>query len=224
MRPTFFLAVLLACNLHAQILTRPFIQANGSATISTAPDQATIDATVSTIGTSAQDASAKNATQVAGLLAAFGKLLGAGANVQTTSYSVYPNYQNNSPNPPSISGYTANSTVEVTLTDLSQAGAVIDTAVGSGATSLGGYSFSLKDPDPQRQQALRMATQQAMAHANAMAIAAGHTVGNVRSVEEGTAAVVSPIGIVGGTASVSTPVQPGTIQIQASVTLTVDLD
>ncbi|HXP85679.1 MAG TPA: SIMPL domain-containing protein [Bryobacteraceae bacterium] len=229
MQRVSFLAFFLTCSVQAQLPTRPFVEAAGSATVSSAPDQATIDATVGTTGTSAQDAAAKNANQVTGLLAALGKLLGPGANIQTISYYIYPNYQNTPPYT-TVVGYTANSTVEVTLSDLTQAGAVIDTAVANGATSLGGINFSLKDPEPQRQQALRMATQQAMNHANAMATASGHTVGNIRSVQEGSIVQVTPIygpvggGGAGGGGGAPTPVQPGTIQVQETVTVTADLN
>jgi uncharacterized protein YggE len=222
-----FLVLVLSFSLRAQLPTRPFVEAAGSATVYAAPDQATIDATVSTNGSSAQDAAAKNANQVTVLLAALGKLLGSGANIKTAYYSVYPVYQYPAA---TIAGYQANSTVEVTLGDLSTAGAVIDTAVGSGATSIGGINFSLKDPEPLRQQALRTATQQALAHANAMATGAGHTVGNVRSVQEGSIIQITPIygagagGGGGGGGGVPTPVQPGTIQVQETVTITADLN
>jgi uncharacterized protein YggE len=229
MRRVLFSAFLLTCSLRAQIVTR-VVEAEGSATVSAPPDQATIDATVSTTGMSAQSAAAKNASQVSMLITALGTLLGTSATINTTYYSVYPTYQS-SPPFTTITGYTANSTVEVVLSNLTQAGAVIDTAVANGATSLGGFTFSLKNPEPQREQALILATQQAMAHATAMATGAGHTVGAIRSVQEGSIIQITPIYAVGGTANapgasggVPTTVQPGTIQVQESVTLTADLN
>jgi hypothetical protein len=204
-----------------------FVQAAGSATVSAAADQATIDATVSTVGVSAQAAASKNASQVSALLAALGQLLGSGANLTTVNYYISPNYQNTpAGGTTTINGYTANSTVEMTLNVISLAGPAIDAAVASGATSVGGINFSLKDPDTPHRQALGLATAQAVAHANAMATGAGHTVGAVLSVQEGTPAqVVVPVGIAAGvSAATTTPVQPGLIQVQANVTLTAELD
>jgi uncharacterized protein YggE len=217
---------LLSFALHAQVSTRMFVQAAGSATVSAAADQAMIDATVSTVGVSAQDAATKNATQVTALLAALGQLLGSGANLTTVNYYISPNYQNTPAGGTTINGYTANSTVAMTLNVISLAGPAIDTAVANGATSVGGINFSLKDPDTPHRQALGLATAQALAHANAMATGAGHTVGAVLSVQEGTPAqVVVPVGIAAGaSAATTTPVQPGLIQIQANVTLTAELD
>jgi uncharacterized protein len=222
------LAALLSFGLHAQTARSPFVQAAGTATVSAAADQATIDVTVSTVGTSAQDAASKNATIVTALLAALNQLLGSNANLTTVNYYISPNYQN-SPgnNAPSISGYTANSTVEMTLSVITLAGPAIDASVANGATTVGGINFSLKDPDTAHRQALGLATMQALAHASAMASNAGHTVGAVLSVQEGTTSQVTPLsvpGVAAGSSAATTPVQPGLIQVQASVTLTAALE
>src|SRR5579872_1292879 len=157
---TSILTGILASALPAQISPRPSVQATGNATVYSQPDQATIDVTASASGTSAADAAAKDATQANGLVAALTKLIGANGKIQTASYWVYPTYSNTPANV--ITGYTANTTIEVTMYDLTLAGPVIDTAVANGGTSVGGIGFSLKDPEPQKEQALRMATQQAM--------------------------------------------------------------
>lgn len=226
------LSAFLSLRLQAQVVTRPFVQAAGSATVSVPADQAILDANVSTVGVSAQIAASKNADKVTALLAALGKLLGDGANLTTVNYYLSPNYQ--SPpyvGTPAITGYTANATVEMTLTVISLAGPAIDTAVANGATSVNGIYFSLKDPDPAHRQALVQATAQALAHASAMATGSGHTVGAVLSVQEGTASQVFPIGVAGGAGTgggaggvTPTPVQPGVIQVQANVTLTAELN
>jgi uncharacterized protein YggE len=221
--------VLLSVGLQAQVSTRPFVQAAGSATVYAAADQATIDATVSTIGTSAQDAASKNAAKMTALLSAVGQLLGSGANLTTVNYYITPNYQSMpAGGVPTITGYTANSTVEMTLNVITLAGSAIDTAVANGASSVGGISYSLKDTDTPHRQALGMATVQALAHANSMANSAGHSVGMVLSIQEGTTSQVFPIGVgiagAAGAAATPTPVQPGLIQVQANVTVTAELN
>ena len=226
MLKAFLLGLALCAGLRAQLLTRPSVQAAGSATVSVPPDQATLEVTVTTNGSSAQDAATKNANQVSTLITALTNLLGANATITTASYSVYPVYQSTVINTPAtITGYAANSIVQIVLSNLTQAGAAIDTSVANGATSIGGISFSLKNPEPQREQALQMATQQAMAHATSMATASGHTVGAIRSLQEGSIIQVSPIvGVAGTAASASTSVQPAQIQVQETVTLTADLN
>jgi uncharacterized protein YggE len=219
---------LSSTSLPAQIAPRsPFVRASGDASVFVQPDQVKIDTTVTTQAGTAQDAAAQNAAQSAGLVAALNKLLGSGADIKTVNYYITPIYKSTQNGGSVLSGYSASNTVEVTLGTLSLAGSVIDTASQNGATSIGGLSFSLKDQEPARGQALRAATQQAMTHAQAMALAMSRSVGAVTSVEESTA-VQYPIvaGVAGGVAApaVPTSVTPGLIQVQASVVLQAELN
>ena len=220
---------LFLVGLQAQVLGVRSVVATGNASVFAAPDQLAINASVNTTGASAQDAASKNADLVTSLLAALQQLIGTGGDAKTGGYFITPEYRYPSGGgTPTITGYTASSTIIVTLRVLVLAGPVIDAFAKSGASSVGGLSFSLNDPEPQRVQALRLATQQARAHAEAMANGAGRMVGAVVSLQEGSYVRVQPIfsntpsGAAG--ASATTPVQPGLIEVQASVTLTADLN
>ncbi|PYT12461.1 MAG: hypothetical protein DMG59_23325, partial [Acidobacteria bacterium] len=104
-------------------------------------------------------------------------------------------------------------------------GPVIDAATEAGATSIGGLRFSLRDPEPQRLQALRLATLQAKSHAEAMASGLGGKVGAVISLEEGNAVRVQQlVASAGAAASTPTPVEPGLIEVQATVVLQAELN
>src|SRR5881397_3331027 len=210
----------------AQIATRPFVRATGQASVFAPPDQVKVDASVVTQGSTAQEAASRNADQVDAVLAALRKLLGAGADIKTINYSVVPNYKYpQGGGTPTLTGYTASVTVEVTLGAVSMTGPVIDTATQAGATSIGGLRFSLKDPEPQRLQALRLATLQAKSHAEAMASGLGGKVGAVISLEEGTAVRVQQlVASAGAAASTPTPVEPGLIEVQATVVLQAELN
>ena len=219
---TATIGFLIAATLSAQTPVAPTrsVRASGTATISVNPDQAQISATVTTQGMTAQAASSQNATQSAAVLSALTQLLGAGANIKTINYSVTPNY-NYPPNGgiPILTGFTANNTVEVTLSGVTTVGTVIDTAIQAGATSVSGIRFSLKDPEPPRRQALQQAALVAKSHADAMAGALGGTVGAVLVLQEGSS--VQPIT---GTFTVAagataTPVQSGLIEVSATVAL-----
>jgi hypothetical protein len=69
-----------------------------------------------------------------------------------------------------------------------------------------------------------MATLQANAHAVAMAMAAGHLVGNIISIQEGSAVSISPIVVAGVSSSPSTSITPSLIQVQATVVLQAQLN
>ncbi|HWZ30103.1 MAG TPA: SIMPL domain-containing protein [Bryobacteraceae bacterium] len=221
--------VLSGLGLCAQGTTvRPSVRAAGQASVFMQPDQVKIDAGVVSPGTTAQDAAAQNANQVAAVVAALQKLLGTGADIKTINYYVTPVYKSGTNGaPPTIVGYTASLTVEVTMGSVSMAGAVIDTAAAAGATSVGSLQFSLKDPEPARLQALRMAVVAAKNHADAMAGGLGHTTGAIQTIQESsTVNVPIAVGITGvaGGAGAATQITPGLIEVQGSVVLQADLN
>jgi uncharacterized protein YggE len=76
-------------------------------------------------------------------------------------------------------------------------------------------------PEPQRQQALAAAAKQALGHVAAIASGLGAKTGAVVSAQEGS--IVTPaVFQVGGAAS-GTPIQSGTVNVSATVTVTVAL-
>ena len=219
---------LFSLGLSAQTSSpRPFVRASGQASVFVQPDQVKIDATVTAQGNTAQDAAAQNATQVAAVVAALQKLLGANADIKTINYYLSPVYKSQPSGPSIIVGYSASLTVEVTLSAISMAGAVIDTAAATGATSIGALQFSLKDPEPSRLQALKLAAARAKTHADAMAGGLNHTTGAVLTIEESSAASPIPIltaGAGGGASSAPTQITPGLIEVQANVVVQVELN
>jgi len=211
--------ILIAMVLQAQTQGAGTVQASGTATISVAPDQAQLTAGVITQAATAQDAAQQNATQTAAMLAAIKSVLGTNGTVQTVGYSVMPRYSNSQP--PSVIGYTASNTVQVTTINLNLVGPLIDAANAAGANNVSGISFSLQDPDPVLQQALGKASKQALAHAGAIAQGLGAKTGAVVSAQEG--ARVTPVFGDAGPTAAATPVQTGTVSVSATVTVTVQL-
>jgi len=217
------LAFMLAANAQTTV-TRRSITAVGNSTVSGTPDKAMVDLGVSTQATTAQDASTQNAMQVSSVLSAIQTVLGAAANIKTISYSLSPvyNYPPGGGNPTLI-GYTATNIVEATLTDLTLIGKVIDVAIGAGANRVQGIVFGLQNPDPIQAQALKTAATSAMALANAIAAGLGVHTGNVIRASEGVQ-LLTPSRSVGAAApGATTPVEPGLIQVQGSVTVEVEI-
>lgn len=218
-------SALTICALFAQAQPppRPFVRAVGDATVSVKPDQAKIQFSVVTTAATAQEAADRNAGQVNAVLAALGSILGPNPNLQTLSYSLSPNY--NSPrdgSQPMIIGYSASNTVEATLSDLSVIGKTIDTGIQAGANRVQGLRFSVKDDQPIRAQALKMATAQAKAHADAMASGIGLKTGAAISIQEGVGVTIEPVrGVAAPTAT--TPIETGLVDVHATVTLDVEL-
>ena len=215
-------AVISTAPAQSMSTRRPFIRSLGEGSVSVQPDLAKIDIGVVTVAATAQDASMQNATKVAAVLSQLTLVLGMGADIKTVSYSLNANYNYPNGSPPVLINYTATNIVEVTTTDLANIGKVIDAGTQAGANSIQGLQFSLKDEQPARAQALKLATQQAKMHADSIAAGVNGRTGAVLAAEEGGSVNITPLRAA-ATPSTPTPVQPGAVQVRANVTLEVEL-
>jgi len=123
-------------------------------------------------------------------------------------------------------GYVARNTIEVRVDAIDRVGEYLEIAVGSGATTLGGIRFDLKDRASLEQQALRLAVADAMAKARAVAEAANATVGRlVRIDERGGASPPMPMPMLRQAAEAAAPpIATGELEVRAGVALTVALE
>jgi uncharacterized protein YggE len=125
--------------------------------------------------------------------------------------------------------YVARNTIEVRIDDLAHVGDVLDAAVQAGATSSGGVRFDLRDRSGAEREALRLAVADARARADAAAAGAGRTIDRIVKVEDTRdSPVIIPRPMVGVMAraeagAAPTPVEAGTIEIRARVTLTASM-
>lgn len=229
-KPLFFAIFfsLAAIPLNAQsagMRLPPHVQTSGEATVTVRPDRAQIDVGVVTQADTSQAAVQQNAQKVEATMTRLRQLLGAGADIKTISYSVTPNYRYpQGGGEPTITGYTATNIVRVTLDDLTKVGSVIDNAVLGGSNRIQNLRFMLKDEAPVKAQALREAAVKARASANALADALGLRVVRVLSVAEGGSPVVPMREVAFARAdTASTPIEPGTIEVTASVSLIMEV-
>jgi uncharacterized protein YggE len=205
---------------------RPYIRTTAEATVKAKPDQDQVEIGVITQAATAQAAASQNAKQLDAVINEVKKTLGAGAELKTVGYSVSPDYRYpKQGGQPTIAGYTANNVLQVTLSDLSQVGKLIDLATQTGANRVQGVQFTLKDESVVQSQALREAAVKARAKAEGLAAAMGVKIARVISAEEGGTNIVRPLGnraMMAEAAAVQTPVESGTIEVHSSVTLTVE--
>lgn len=225
--------VLLAGVLSAQGPVKPphVVRASGEATVRAKPDRARISIGVQTDGPTAESASTENATQVAHVLAAVKRTLDSGGEVKTENYSVSPQleYPKNG-GPGKVVGYRANNTVAITIDDLPLVSKIIDAATGSGANNIEGIAFQLKDPAAVQARALAEAATAARANAEAIARALNlRVVGVLQAEASGGTPPVRPMFMAGRAmatmeAKQATPVEAGNLEIQASVTVTLEVE
>ena len=204
----------------------PYIRTMGEATVSAKPDCARLDLGVVTQAARAQNAAAQNAAQTESMVVALRRSLGSEAEIHTSGYSLTPDFSYpKGGGQPVLTGYTASNTVEITTAGLADLGKLIDAATQAGANNVRGLEFLLKDEAPVQARALREAAQKARASADAIAAALGLKVVRVLSAEQGAPQVVRPMRAMAmaAAAAPTTPIESGNIQVQATVTLTVEV-
>jgi uncharacterized protein YggE len=119
-----------------------------------------------------------------------------------------------------VTGYAADNSVSA-KTKIAGAGALIDAAVGAGANTVDGPRLDVSDRDARYRDALGKAVADARLKAEALAKAGGFGVGPVSSVTEGGSAPTPVFQAAGAAAkAASTPIEPGTQDITADVTVT----
>ena len=205
-------------------MRRGFIRAYGEGVVSMKPDQARVTFSIVTTGQTANEVSNQNSVRTSAVMDQLRSLLGAKGELKTLSYSLSPNYvYPRDGGVPQLVGFTAQNTLETTVNELAMVGNTIDTGIQAGATRVDGLRLSLKDEEPAKAQALRTAGQKARAKAESIATGLNVRLGAVIAAEEG----VSVRSIVGdraptGAAAV-TPVEPGTLDVRATITLDIEI-
>lgn len=206
---------------------RTQIRASAEAVVQARPDQAQIEIGVLSQAATAQAAASQNAAQLDAVLARLRKLLAGRGEVQTSGYSLTPNYRYPKDGKPEITGYTASNVVQVKTQDLGLVGPVIDAATQAGANVIHSLRFTLRDDEAVRLEALRQATRKARASAEAMAAAAGLKPVRIVSIEQAPAPPYRPMREIAFArapeiATASTPVEAGAIEVHASVTVVLE--
>jgi uncharacterized protein YggE len=207
----------------------PMIMTRGQASVKRAPDQAWV--TIAAESRAATPAEAQRLTEDAmkALDAALSRAGLPEAAIRTTGYSLHPDmeYTNGRSR---VRGYIARNQVEARVDDLKKLGAVLGAAGASGATSIAGLRFDLKDRANVEREALRLAVQDAMSRARAIASGAGATLGSILRIEEQGAMEIPVLRTASAGADSSgegavqirfVSVSPGELEIRGQVTLTV---
>jgi hypothetical protein len=199
----------------------------GDGKVSASPDMAIIVLGVETQNASAARAAGENA----GLMnETINALLAAGIaenDIQTSSFSLTtmpvpedePKMTSEMPKAPV---FLATNQVTVRLNNTTDVGMVLDAAVSAGSNSIQQVSFDLRDPSPQNDRAMTLAIEDAKRQAEVAANAAGVKLVRILEITEG-------YGYIAQTAKsalfadAGTPIQPGQLEISASVTVTYEI-
>jgi uncharacterized protein YggE len=211
---------LIAAPASAQTAPPPMITVSGEATISVAPDQAEIEAGVTSDAKTAREASEANNAAMGKLLLALKAANIEQRDIQTSRVSLQPQYAPNRTGPSPAVGYRASNRVTVRLHDILKVANTIDVLVGAGATDLGGVGFSVSNASKLLDDARVQAVADARRKAEIYAKAAGVTLGAPLDIsEQGAPAPMSFRKVSAGIAMAPTPIAQGeeTLQVTVSV-------
>ncbi|MQA00434.1 MAG: DUF541 domain-containing protein [Dehalococcoidia bacterium] len=146
-------------------------------------------------------------------------------DIQTQGFNIYPQYRYAENEAPQVVGFTVANIVGVKVRDLDTVSEVIDDAVEAGGdlVRINGVSFGVDEPEQYYDEARASAVADAQARAQALADAAGVSLGNVTTVSESSGGGFPPMPFAErasqDSAGGATPIEPGESEIVLMVTL-----
>jgi uncharacterized protein YggE len=188
----------------------------GTGSVTVAPNRAGF--TFGTVSQSATAAGALSASSqgAARIVEALRKAGVAKDDIQTSDVSLSPRMDENGT---AVTGYTATNSVTVTIRKIADAGDVVDAAVGAGANQVYGPNLIASDQDAAYRKALAAAVAEARTKAESLARTAGVSLGRVTAISE-SAESPQPVFATATLADSATKIEPGTQQIEATVSVT----
>lgn len=199
----------------------------GEGAISVKPDVAIINAGIQTEAPTVQAAQEK-INSVINTVSTNTKKLGiSDTDIQTTNYNVQPKYDY-SQGAQKITGYQANTNLNIKVRDISKINSVIDTATTSGANQIGNVSFEINDKTQAENQARVKAVAEAKRKAEQAAQMAGFRLGKLINYSENFEGAPRPIPMASKAldntgSGTPTSVEPGSSEIKISVTLSYEV-
>jgi uncharacterized protein YggE len=199
-----------------------YITISATGTTSVVPDAVRITATVSVLSASSKAALSSAGTTSNAVRNALTAKKVATKDIATQSISVFPEYSYPQNGTPTISGYRASQSFDITVRAASTAGAVVDAIVEAGGDNvqISGVSPFVINNDKATELARTYAVKRAKAKANSYAKLLGIKLGRVVYLDETSSPSVSPIySTAAKEDSAATVVDLGEQKISVSVTV-----
>jgi len=165
----------------------PEITASGRGEVAITPDRATVFVSVETRAPTASAAAADNSTRMSAVRDAIKRAGVQESDISTSGYNVGqdPRSMFMQPGVPSLPArpveFIARNSLRLNVRRPSDVGKIIDAALAGGATSISSVQFSSPATEDARRQAIALAAAQAQRDADALARAAGGSLGRLLS-------------------------------------------
>ncbi|MFJ7848430.1 SIMPL domain-containing protein [Peribacillus sp. NPDC097206] len=194
------------------------LKVSGSETLQAAPDQATITLGVITEDEDPQKAQQANSQSIARVIAGLKSIGISEDQLKTSEYRIDPQYDYVG-GKELFKNYKVHYIIQVQTTEIEAIGIIIDTAVSNGANSISSIRFSLSTPEVYYNQALSLALKNAYEKALSMARTIGVTLNPIPTLVEEMSETTPPVLFQTSsyTKAATTPIQPGELNITATV-------
>lgn len=209
----------------AHMAPTPAIVTNGQGETKITPDRARLEVSVQTRAATAAEAGAQNAKKQQSVLDALRKMGFTSEQLSTVNYNLYPEMQyDKNGQSPRVVAYNATNTVRVDIRDVGMIGKAIDASLEAGANMISSLSFYSSNNDAARRSALASAVARARSDAEAIATAAGGSLGALMEIS--TSDFAPPViynraqmmGDMATKMATTTPIEPGEQTVTAIVT------
>lgn len=209
--------------------TRNTLSVTGTGSAYGAPDIATLQIGVQSRNADPKAAVDENSARMNALTQTLTGLGLDAQDLQTANFSVsvQQDYDPVTGQPKSTFTYVVDNTLTVRVRDLARLGDVLGQAVGAGANSVYGVSFTVSEPARLEAEARERAMADARARAEALAQAAGVTLGDPITISEYLSGpqpllYADKLGI-GGAGAAPVPVAAGQLEISLQVNVTYEI-
>ena len=187
------------------------------------PDRAAIYVGVQTRSATAAVAGRDNAERQTAIINAIAALGVPREQISTENYSLYPETRvDREGQRPTVVAYVVSNVVRVEVRRTDQVGPVIDAALAKGANQINSLEFFASNSDQARRQALADAITKARGDADAMARAAGGSLGALLEVSTGDAGprpvFRTDLAMAKTAMMAPTPIEPGVQTLHVMVT------
>jgi uncharacterized protein YggE len=212
---------------------QPIVRVSAVGEATAAPDMAIVTFSVVRSDKTAQVAVDENSSAMNAVMAALKSEGVEAADLQTTNFSIYPQYRHSEPKdgvvePPEVVGYEVTNTLTVRIRDIAKVGAILDQSVKLGINQGGQIVFTNDNPEEALTEARKQAVERALAKARTLTEAAGVKLGRVLQIDERTNAPMPPQPMfrmaMAKEASDAVPVAAGENTYSVSVDVTYTLD
>ena len=195
-----------------------FIEVTGKGRLEVKPDYAELRIEVVTESNDIQEAQQQNAVRMNQVIQALLSLNIDRNDIQTTAFTVNPRYDYIE-GKQVFRGYEVTNALVVKINTLNEIGEVIDTVIQNGANRIANLEFKLEDEEAYYNQVLQLALQNGHSKANAIAssMRLSYMPVPIEIIEEFNGGPILLKSVAFSEADVRTPIEMGTIPVEATV-------